>query len=651
MESPYSRLLRSEKSVALAAALATALAVMGLRAGGLLEPLEMAVYDRLLHMLPEPEQPGSRVIVVEYTERDIQEQQTFPLPDGTLARVISTILDQEPRVVGVDLYREILIPPGSEDLEALLERDPRVVMIHRLGGDGVDPIPPPAVLVGTDRIGFADLVLDRDDTVRRAILYQDDDEHGTVLSLGLRVALQYLAAEGVGLGLDPDDPERLLLGPTPLRRFEASDGGYAAADDAGYQQLVDFEGAKPFRSIAISDVLRGAFEPADFRDKMVFVGVTADTHSDLIRVPFGQWPGVFVHGHVASQSVRYGLGEDRPLATWSDARECGWIVLWAALGAGLGLAQTSVWVFAMGAVAGVGLLAGAGFGALLLGWWIPVGPPALAWLASASGVTAYLSRRERAERAALMQLFSRYVSRHVACELWEQREQFLQGGRPRPQRLTVTSLFVDVKDSTPLAEKLEPLLLMQWLNRFMEAMAAQAEHHGGIVDDYFGDGMKADFGVPVARTSDAQLDADAAAAVDCALAMRSALEELNIGWHQEGLPEGALRVGIDTGPAVAGSLGSSDRLTYTVIGDTVNTAARIQGLDDSEHDYVKSPARILVSARTRARLGDQFAVWDRGEFALKGKANRVRIFEVMNRQGSGSSRARSFRTHGPSGGE
>jgi adenylate cyclase len=622
------RALRSERLAAAIAGLLAALAVLVARSAALLEPLELAAWDRMLRLRPAPGR-SPRAVVVAYTESDIQTWRRFPLDDGTLARVLERVLAAGPRAVGVDLYRDVPVPPGSEELDALLARDPRVVLIHQLGGEGALAVGPPPVLAGTDRVAFNDLPLDRDDTLRRALLYTDSEEGGPELSLALRVALGWLSASGVGLGLDPEDPELLRLGPTPLPRLRANDGGYARADSGGYQLLVDFDGAGPVPAISMDEVLRGAFEPGLFRDRMVFAGVTAQTHADLLRVPVGLWPGVFVHAAVAEQLVRYGLGEGRPLAAASEAAEAGLVLLFAMLGSALGLARAPAWISAPLALLGTGALGAGGWLALGAGLWLPVVPPALAGLGAAGGASAWLARREQRERAALMDLFARHSSPTVAEELWQRREEFMEGGRPRPRRQVVTVLFVDVKGFTSVAERSDPLGLTDWLNELMGALADEAMRHGGFVDDYFGDGMKADFGVPLPRETAAEQDADAAAAVRCALAFEARLGRLNAAWRERGLPTGALRVGIDTGPAVAGSIGSSDRLKYTVVGDTVNTAARIEGLDDSQHDFGRKPCRILVSERTHGRLGDAFLRRELGEFALKGKANRVRIYEVL----------------------
>jgi adenylate cyclase len=260
---------------------------------------------------------------------------------------------------------------------------------------------------------------------------------------------------------------------------------------------------------------------------------------------------------------------------------------------------------------------------------MPAAAPAAAWLSSSALATAWVSRRERAQRAVLMSLFARSVNPKVAETLWAQREAFLDGGRPRPQRVTTTILFADLRGSTGLAEKLEPLVFMEWLNEFMEAMAGEVLAHGGIVDDYFGDGLKADFGVPLPHSRDAEIAADAATAVRCALALEVALGRLNARWRERGLPAGAMRVGICTGTAIAGSIGASDRLKYTVVGDIVNTAARLESLDAGPHDFARRPCRILVAESTRARLGPEFETRPLGEFRLKGKDEPIAVHQVV----------------------
>lgn len=628
---PMNKLLRSPPLVAAGLALLVAGAILAIRSLGWLEPLELAVYDRLVVSHRARNMDESRAVVVGLTERDIQERDWWPLRDQVLADVLEGVLGAGPRAVGVDLFRDVLVPPGSGDLEALLQRDPRIVMVHLLDDEETPAIEPPRVLVGTDQVGLADVKLDRDDTIRRALLYLDDEE-GIHLSLALQTALRWLAPEGVTIGADPEDPGQIKLGESTIPRLSGDDGGYAGADDAGYQILIDFESAEPGRTVSLLEVIRNEVDPEVFRDKIVFVGYVAESVSDLRRVPFGLWPGVYVHAHIASQLVRYGMGEARPIATLGTPGEVMGVVLLALLGAALGLSRLPVWALALSLAGGVGALALAGYFALVGGWWIPLTPAAMSWVTAAGAVETWLARAERQERQSLMRLFSRHVSRQVAEELWQRRDEFVESGRIPPRSTVVTVAFIDVKSFTPIAESLGALETTEWVNELMEMLAGATERHGGFVDDYFGDGMKADFGVPLLRSSEEEYAADAMAAVACAVDIEQQLHALNESWRERGMPQARLRAGIHTGPVVAASIGHSERLKYTALGDTVNTAARIENLDDSKHDFDAKPVRILVSEATLSRLDGAFRSRYLGPFALKGKQQRIEVHEILGAQ-------------------
>lgn len=255
-------------------------------------------------------------------------------------------------------------------------------------------------------------------------------------------------------------------------------------------------------------------------------------------------------------------------------------------------------------------------------------PPAISWVVSAVTVTAYILYREKVERSLLMQLFSRHVSPDVAGAIWQQREQFMDGGRPRSQQLTATVLFSDLKGFTTVSEELAPRTLMDWLNEYMEAMAHIVIEHGGVINKYIGDSIMAIFGVPVPRTNDSEIDRDAINAVNCALSMSDKLNILNKNWKEKGLPVTKMRIGIYTGQLVAGSFGSAERMEYTVIGDTVNVASRLESFDKDFEGKPGSDCRILVGNETLRRLGDGYSTEAVGAVSLKGKEEKVIIYLV-----------------------
>ena len=169
-------------------------------------------------------------------------------------------------------------------------------------------------------------------------------------------------------------------------------------------------------------------------------------------------------------------------------------------------------------------------------------------------------------------------------------------------------------------------------------MAQLVMEHGGVIDDYAGDGLKADFGVPVARTTEAEIRCDAEQAVTCALAMVREMQRLNQSWQQQYLPTARMRVGIFTGPVVAGSLGSAQRLKYTTIGDTVNVASRlsskIEGLHERMAVDTSTPDNhccILVGETTLRYLDKRFQTQRVGEVSLKGKAHTIIAYRVIGR--------------------
>jgi adenylate cyclase len=166
----------------------------------------------------------------------------------------------------------------------------------------------------------------------------------------------------------------------------------------------------------------------------------------------------------------------------------------------------------------------------------------------------------------------------------------------------------------------------------MEAMAGLIMQFGGVVDSYAGDGIKADFGVPIPRDTPAEIRSDAVNAVSCALAMEEEMSRLNAVWGARGLPEVGVRVGIFTGPVVGGLLGSSQRLKYTTIGDTVNIASRLESFDKDLARH--SLCRILIGDQTLECLEGQYETVRIGEVKLKGKDQAIVIHQVLGRSSS-----------------
>jgi adenylate cyclase len=575
-----------------------------------------------------------RVVLVQTVEEDIQKLKEWPLSDRRMTEALRKILAGNPRAVGVDLYRDIPVPPGTDDLNILLLRDKRVFAIEKFGKDRSKQVAGPPALQGTERIGFSDVTPDDDGVVRRGLLFLDDGKTSST-SLALRLALAYLAEESVTPQPDTADPAHIRLGRVTLRPFEANDGGYVGADAQGYQYLLDFRGgAERFRTYSLGDVLEGRVDPGAMKGRVVIFGVNAESVKDEFLTPFDRFTrrghataGIAVHGYEVSQLIRAALEGDTPIGFLGDRFESLWILLWGLAAALVGRAARSTVRFSLSITAGLVLLVGATLIAFLYHWWLPVAPAAIAWVGSAGLVTAFLSGHERQEKRFLMDLFSRSVSPAIAEEMWKQRASFIKGGRLEPHTMTVTVLFSDLAGFTTVSERLAPAQLMDWLNQYMETMAGVVIKHGGVVDDYYGDAIKANFGVPIPRTTPEEIRRDAANAMRCAQEMRREMERLVTSWSAENAPQVKVRVGIATGSVVAGCLGSAQRMKYTTIGDVVNTAARLESYGKELPERLVDPyCQIMVAASTVQQLDGEFKLEPVGTLQLKGKTQGVEVF-------------------------
>jgi adenylate cyclase len=334
--------------------------------------------------------------------------------------------------------------------------------------------------------------------------------------------------------------------------------------------------------------------------------------------------GVEIHAQVVSQ-----LLERRAFPAGNAFRR----EATATLGlAGVGTAVGFAWAGLL--TAGVLVLAGLGFIAAALGVYaaggplVPVMAPVTALALAGILARGWQGRFERRDRRALRFLFSRFVSAPVVDEIMRERDLFMAGGRPRPQELTATVLYADVADSTAICEAMQPGPLIAWMDRYIDAMAGVIMAHEGVLLRFIGDGILAVFGVPIPRRDEAAITTDARNAARCALAMEQAMARLNQEWGAAGLPQAGLRVGLHTGPLVAGSLGTGPRMEFCLLGDTANVGARLEQLG-KEHARAGTPyCTIVVGGPTWSRLGQDFAGRMIGEVPLRGRRASMTAWRI-----------------------
>jgi len=215
------------------------------------------------------------------------------------------------------------------------------------------------------------------------------------------------------------------------------------------------------------------------------------------------------------------------------------------------------------------------------------------------------------ERETIKDTFGRFVSREVA-------EVVLNGHIPLDgDRREVIILFQDIRDFTPMAERMDPHVLIRLLNQFFTEMVAAVEAEGGVLKQFLDDGVMAIFGAPI-MVSD-----HAARAVRAALGMVHRLEALNGRFASAGMPQLRIGIGIHSGEVVAGPIGPDTRMEYTVVGDAVNLASRLEGLTK------EMSATILVSQDTAQRVGSEFQFGRKAVLPVRGRAQPITVVEVL----------------------
>ncbi|MEM6592729.1 MAG: adenylate/guanylate cyclase domain-containing protein, partial [Cyanobacteria bacterium P01_C01_bin.73] len=218
------------------------------------------------------------------------------------------------------------------------------------------------------------------------------------------------------------------------------------------------------------------------------------------------------------------------------------------------------------------------------------------------------------------------ISPEMANLMWQQKTDILDKGQIQPQELTATVLFTDIRGFTTITEGLPSQALLPWLNRYFEVMTDCIMAHGGIVDKYIGDAIMAVFGAPVPHTSNEEIQQDAIAAVKAGLGMYKALQTLNKEFAAAGLPTIRFGVGIHTGTVIGGTVGSRRRINYSLFGDAVNVAARLQ--DMTKAVTVNAPYPILLSEATYHHVSELYQGQAMGELMLRGRASSMPVYSI-----------------------
>ena len=608
-------LLRRRLVKALIVANLVALMLLSLRETGWLQSLELSAYDTLVTFFAGSQQ-SDRVVLVVTTEADIN-RFGYPIRDKDLAAVLARVFAGGPNAVGVDLYRDLPMPPGNEELQAIQRAHDNLYWVFKLPDAGNIGIPPPPVLRDTGREVLADHVTDAGGVMRRALLLAADERTDrNWRTMGVSLAERY-----TGHRLRPMDND-LALGQGRIPLVDQPYGPYAKVDAAGYQMLFDYRGGyRRFRQISFSEIINRSELAATLRNRIVLVGTAALSIKDNFATPFstnwggeGALIGIALHAHTADQLIRLANGETRnpvPLPRLLDD-----VAIWAAamVGAILALLVWRVLVVLVALVLGFGLVAGAtawGFGSA--GLLLPGVPVALAWGLSAASCNFVMHSVGSRERTKLRRSFESYLDPRIISQMMQGDTLPSFGGEHRE----ITAIFTDIAGFTTTAETMDAATVAELLGEYFGVLTDAVVENGGLVNDFIGDGMLVLFGAPMHQSDHADR------AVAAALAIDEAAQRFNAELAARGINWGHTRIGVHTGVALVGNIGTHGKLKYGALGDTLNTTSRVEGLNK----YIGS--RVAVTGETAAQCRRQ-TFRPVGEIVVKGRKNAMPILTPVS---------------------
>ncbi|MGD1806651.1 CHASE2 domain-containing protein [Dapis sp. BLCC M126] len=595
--------------------------VILLRLTGILQLWEWSTYDFYIRNRPLPTQ-DRRIAIIGIDEADIHRIGQPILPDATYAKLLEKLKAMEPRAIGLDIYRDLPVPPGHPELVRVFQNTPNLVGIQKVVGDNKrEGVAPPPALKEKGQVGANDMVVDADGRVRRGLFYLDNQDGETIHSFALHLALHYLEKENIQAER-AEGTNNWRIGNQVFISFEKNDGGYVKTDAGGYQLLINYRGPSGyFEIVSLTDILEDQV-PRDWgRDRIILIGKVGESFNDLFYTPYSSsWlnlpkpmTGVEVQANFISQIISSALNERSLIRTWSEPQEWLWIFMWSGVGATVAWHwrnQTkqflSLALFKHLALE-IFILFGSTYIGLICGWWVPVVPPILAVVGAFFVITGYVA----GTASGIRKTFGRYLSKEIVSNLLESKEGLKIGGK----RQTITVLASDLRGFTALSEQLSSEDVVEIINIYLQDILKIITDYGGTIDKLLGDGIMVLFGAPIIREDDAER------AVACALAMQLEMESINKKIKVLGLPALEMGIGINTGDAVVGNIGSEEHTEYTAIGWEVNLAFRIETYAIGN--------QILISQSTKEAISiSKLRIDSINEIKPKGMSHPINIYEV-----------------------
>jgi adenylate cyclase len=649
--------------------LGAAVVVLLLGWTGILDKLELQLYDWSLRQRSDPKSVNQDIVLVEINDASIRDYSAavgrWPWPRVLQSNLIDFLQRAPARVIAYDIQLSERSSGSfkfgddtwtSEESDAAIVSSAReaknVIMLADATNPGATAGNAQYVSTATwrspaFRLGHTieqrplivppfQALTDASSGLGHNFLTLDDDGVARRMAPFIRSGEQYLPSLGIAAvlaagGFKPD--EVVLEGSTirvrdrriPLVSARVKDtvGGTTSHDQwamlINYRAPVQVNGGRPYPSyearhllVSQDQLLAGQkplLDPAVFKDKIVFVGLTGAGLVDVFQTPMGGglMPGIQLHATIADSLLANRFIKPAPEA-WRIASTLAAAVL-------IGL-MSAILPFTLAAV-GAGLAAvgwtSVALVALRGGTWLNMVQPLSAIAFALFAGTAYRYFVEDYQKRVVKRLFGRYVSKDVYEQLLAHPDRAELGGKRREMSV----LFSDIRGFTTVTEKGNPEALVAQLNEYFSRMVDVVFRHKGTVDKFVGDMVMALYGAPLDDVDHAEH------AVAAAIDMVRELGELNRAWAARGMAQLDIGIGINSGDMIAGNIGSSSIMSYTVIGDNVNLGSRLESLNK---DY---KTRIIISDATRIRLKGDYDIRPLGDVVVKGKTRPVAIFQIV----------------------
>ncbi|MBU0727588.1 adenylate/guanylate cyclase domain-containing protein, partial [Patescibacteria group bacterium] len=509
---------------------------------------------------------------------------------------------------------------GAEDDQVLsdtLNKYDNIILAARYyfeNGDKQVEYPNDTLMASDPTLGWINVQLDEDGFVRMIPIFSLSKQ-GAVEALSVGLSRIYLNEDPIDYRVVDDEfvfAENITI-PTITQRDSAS------KQDVHSMYINYFAEPNKYTHVSFVDLVNGNYvdkkgAPIDFRDKIVIIGPTAIDLQDDYLSPVSQgvrMPGVEIHANnVQTIITQQFLRDQSTLSLWLIL--IGFLALnlflFSFLKLRFALPLVIVEIFGM-------LIAG------IIGYefrtFVNVVYPILVILLSFVGVYLLRFILEQKERKFIEGAFGHYVNKDVVNQILKNPKMLELGGAKR----SITVFFSDIAGFTTISEKMEPGDLVSFLNEYLQEMTNIILKYQGTLDKYEGDAIMAFWNAPIAQ-HDHPLNSCLAA-----LENQSKLAELRKKWAGEGKPEVRIRIGINTGDAVVGNMGSENRFDYTAMGDNINLGSRLEGINK------QYGTEIIISEATYKEVEEKLVCRELDLIRVKGKTAPVVIYELVGEKG------------------